>query len=210
MSNVTLWGAAYTGCGSVGLPKTGGGEAEFFDVSDTTASAADVASGKLFHAADGTLTTGTSSGGGGSSWELISSTTMTVSTTSTSAQSAGTVALGSAAATKDAVIWVHIRDTEGKRAGYFYGSDAIFVNANKANSSTTAFTGAGVTTIRCTTSATYAGYTGAYGVYGYSIARNGTLTVRKRYNSSYSLTVNSDYKVDVYKLVPPTGMVLFE
>ena len=39
---------------------------------------------------------------------------------------------------------------------------------------------------------------------------SGTLTVRKRYNSSYSLTVNSDYKVDVYKLVPPTGMVLFE
>lgn len=39
---------------------------------------------------------------------------------------------------------------------------------------------------------------------------DGTLTVRKRYNSSYSLTVNSDYKVDVYKLVPPTGMVLFE
>lgn len=207
--NITLMGASYSAVPAVTLPKTGGGTASFTDVSDTTAAAADVAQGKYFYTAAGVRTAGTASGGG-SSWELISSTTMTVSTTSTSAQTAGTVALGSAAATKDAVIWVHIRDTEGKRAGYFYGSDAIFVNANKANGSTTAFTGPGVTTIRCTSSGTYAGYTGAYGVYGYSIASNGTLTVRKRYNSSYSLTVNSDYKVDVYKLVPPSGMVLFE
>ena len=208
--NITIMGASYSAVPAVTLPKTGGGTASFTDVTDTTAAAADVASGKYFYTAAGVRTAGTSSGGGGSSWELIASTTMTVSTTSTSAQSAGTVALGPAAATKDAIIWVNIRDTEGKRAGYFYGSDAIFVNANKANGSTTAFTGPGVTTIRCTSSGTYAGYTGAYGVYGYSIASNGTLTVRKRYNSSYSLTVNSDYQVDVYKLVPPSGMVLFE
>ena len=205
---ITLMGATYSDVPAIVVP-SGVSTATFTDVTDTTAAASDVASGKYFYTADGARTAGTSSGGG-SSWELIASTTMTVSTTSTSAQSAGTVALGSAAATKDAIIWVHVRDTEGKRARYFYGSDAIFVNANKANGSTTAFTGPGVTTIRCTTSSTYAGYTGAYGVYGYSIASNGTLTVRKRYNSSYSLTVNSDYKVDVYKLVPPTGMVLFE
>lgn len=206
--DVYLMGATYPDVPAIVVP-SGVSTATFTDVTDTTAAAADVASGKYFYTASGVRTAGTSSGGG-SSWELISSTTMTVSTTSTSAQSAGTVALGSAASTADAIIWVHVRDTEGKRAGYFYGSDAIFVNANKANGSTTAFTGAGVTTIRCTTSGTYAGYTGAYGVYGYSIASNGTLTVRKRYNSSYSLTVNSDYKVDVYKLVPPSGMVLFE
>lgn len=206
--NITLMGASYSDVPAVTLPKTGGGMASFTDVTDTTAAAEDVASGKFFYNAAGVRAVGTSSGG--SSWELIASTTMTVSTTSTSAQSAGTVALGSAAATKDAVIWVHVRDTEGKRAGYFYGSDAIFVNANKANDSTTAFTGAGVTTIRCNSSGTYTGYTGAYGVYGYSIANNGTLTVRRRYNGTYSLTVNSDYQIDVYKLVPPTGMVLFE
>ena len=206
--DVYLMGATYPDVPAIVVP-SGVSTATFTDVTDTTAEAADVASGKYFYTASGVRTAGTSSGGG-SSWELISSTTMTVSTTSTSAQSAGTVALGSAASTADAIIWVHIRDTEGKRAGYFYGSDAIFVNANKKNGSTTAFTGAGVTTIRCTTSSTYAGYTGAYGVYGYSIASNGTLTVRKRYNSSYSLTVNSDYKVDVYKLVPPSGMVLFD
>lgn len=204
---VTLMGATYSDVPAIVVP-SGVSTATFTDVTDTTAAASDVASGKYFYTAAGVRTAGTSSGG--SSWELISSTTMTVSTTSTSAQSAGTVALGSAAATADAIIWVHIRDTEGKRAGYFYGSDAIFVNANKANGSTTAFTGAGVTTIRCNSGGTYTGYTGAYGVYGYSIANNGTLTVRRRYNGTYSLTVNSDYRIDVYKLVPPSGMVLFE
>ena len=144
------------------------------------------------------------------SWELITSQTLTgVSTTSTSAASAGTIALGSAAYTKDDIIWVHVRDTAGKRAGYFYGSDAIFVNANKANGSTSTFTAPGVTTIRYSTSSQFASYTGAYGVWGYSITSGGSLTVRKRYNSSYSLTVNGDYKVDVYKLTPPSGMTLF-
>lgn len=206
--DVYLMGATYPDVPAIVVP-SGVSTATFTDVTDTTAAAADVASGKYFYTASGVRTAGMSSGGG-SSWELISSTTMTVSTTSTSAQSAGTVALGSAAFTADAVIWVHVRDTEGKRAGYFYGSDAIFVNANKKNGSTTAFTGAGVTTIRCNSSGTYTGYTGAYGVYGYSIASNGTLTVRRRYNGTYSLTVDSVYRIDVYKLVPPTGMVLFE
>lgn len=42
------------------------------------------------------------------------------------------------------------------------------------------------------------------------VNEDGTLTVRRRYNGTYSLTVNSDYNVDVYKLVPPSGMDLFE
>lgn len=208
--NITLLGASYSGVPSVVLPKTGGGTASFVDVTDTTAAAADVASGKLFHAADGTLTTGTASGGGGSNWTLIKSETLTnVSTTSTSNATAGTITLDSSAFTKDDIIWVHVRDTAGKRAGYFYGSDAIFVNANKANGSTSTFSAPGVTTIRYSTSSQYAAYTGAYGVWGYSITSGGSLTIRKRYNSNYSLTVNGNYKVDVYKLTPPSGMVLF-
>ena len=94
--NITLLGASYSDCPAVTLPKTGGGTARFDDCSVVTATASDVASGKIFVASDGTVTTGTSSGGGSSSWTKIGSTTeLTVNTTSTSAASAGTVALGS-------------------------------------------------------------------------------------------------------------------
>ena len=48
----------------VELPKTGGGNALFTDVSPTTAVDADVASGKIYFKADGSQSTGTGSGGG--------------------------------------------------------------------------------------------------------------------------------------------------
>lgn len=63
--NITLLGASYSDVPAVTLPKTGGGTARFDDCSVVTASASDVASGKIFVASDGTITTGTSSGGGG-------------------------------------------------------------------------------------------------------------------------------------------------
>lgn len=64
--NITLLGASYSAVPAVLLPKTGGGTARFDDASVTTATASDVASGKVFVAANGTITTGTASGGGGS------------------------------------------------------------------------------------------------------------------------------------------------
>lgn len=65
--DVTLMGASYSDVPAVVLPKTGGGDATFTDVSDTTAAASDVASGKYFYTAAGVKTQGTASGGGGSS-----------------------------------------------------------------------------------------------------------------------------------------------
>lgn len=65
--NITLLGASYSAVPAVTLPKTGGGTATFTDVTDTTAAASDVASGKYFYTANGTRTAGTNSGGGGSS-----------------------------------------------------------------------------------------------------------------------------------------------
>lgn len=61
--NITLLGASYSDVPSVLLPKTGGGTASFTDVTDTTAAASDVASGKYFYTAAGVLTQGTASGG---------------------------------------------------------------------------------------------------------------------------------------------------
>lgn len=64
--NITIMGASYSAVPAVTLPKTGGGTAQFTDVTDTTAAAADVASGKYFYTAAGTRTQGTASGGGSS------------------------------------------------------------------------------------------------------------------------------------------------
>lgn len=203
--NITLLGASYSAVPAVTLPKTGGGIATFTDVTDTTATASDVASGKLFYTSGGVLTTGTSSGGGTSEWTHIANTEMTVSTTSTSAGSAGTLSCGSSIVTKDKIIYVRIRDKAGKRAGYFAGSDAYFMNYNKANGSTSAFAVPAVLCYRYTTSSQWAGTAGQYGVYGYSISNAGVLTVRRRYNSSYSLTIDGTYVVDVFTLDYPSG-----
>ena len=85
--NITLLGASYSAVPGVTLPKTGGGTATFYDVSDTTAAAADVATGKYFYTAAGVRTQGTNSGGGGGSGLTLLKTTSlgTLSTSSTSA-----------------------------------------------------------------------------------------------------------------------------
>ena len=67
MKNISFMGAVYSDVPAVILPDAGGGVARFDDASITTATASDVASGKIFLANDGTITTGTSSGGGGES-----------------------------------------------------------------------------------------------------------------------------------------------
>ena len=63
--NITIMGASYSDVPAVQLPKTGGGTARFDDASITTATASDVAQGKIFLASDGSITTGTGTGGGG-------------------------------------------------------------------------------------------------------------------------------------------------
>ena len=80
--NISLQGADYSAVPAVTLPKTGGGTATFTDVTDTTAAASDVASGKYFYTAAGVKTEGTASGGGGTPMHIgkIESTGATSST----------------------------------------------------------------------------------------------------------------------------------
>ena len=81
--NVSLWGATYSNVPALEVPKQGGGTASFTDVTDTTAAASDVASGKYFYTAAGVRTAGTNSGGGGSGMQIATA-TKTLGSASTS------------------------------------------------------------------------------------------------------------------------------
>lgn len=83
--NISLLGATYSAVPGVTLPVSGGGSATFYEISDTTASASDVATGKYFYTSAGVKTEGTNSGGGGSSKnvQVVQGTTRTTSSSLT-------------------------------------------------------------------------------------------------------------------------------
>ena len=211
--NITLLGASYSAVPAVVLPKTGGGTARFDDASITTATASDVLQGKLFLSADGTITEGTNSGGGSggdSAWTKVAETSYQVSTTSTSVSKVATWATGhSELWTTEKILYVRVRDTAGKRAGYFYGSDNFFTGSflGTANSD-------GVRIINYYNSSGAYGksvsssITG-YGVYADMVYDDGRIRIRSHYSGSSSLTINGTYKVEVYLLDPPTGAPIF-
>ena len=121
--NITLWGASYSDVPSVNLPKTGGGTASFTDVTDTTAAASDVATGKYFYTASGVRTQGTNSGGGGDSKnaQVVQGTTRTTSSTLTAIGAELTV---SKTGTYD-VYWSGVRTTTS--GSYTYGTQ-LYIN----------------------------------------------------------------------------------
>lgn len=80
--SIRLWGATYSNVPAIDLPKSTSGVATFTDVTDTTAAASDVASGKYFYTASGVRTAGTSSGGGGSGLQVATATKTTNSAAS--------------------------------------------------------------------------------------------------------------------------------
>lgn len=76
---VKIAGALFSDVPLIRVPDSNDTYHPFVDPSVTTAMASDVATGKVFIAADGTQTTGTASGGGGSSSWLPSSATLVAS-----------------------------------------------------------------------------------------------------------------------------------
>ena len=157
--------------------------------------------------------------GGASSWTKVAETSYQVSTTSTSTTVVDTWATGhSELWTSDKWVYVRVRDTAGKRSGYFYGTDTFFANyPSKNNPSATGagdFTGTIRNIYSVTTGGIYEwryGYTSiGYGIYADYFYDDGRVRISSRYNSSYSRTINGTYKVEVYLLDPPTGAPIFE
>lgn len=140
-------------------------------------------------------------------WTLLASQEYTVNTTSTSATSIDNIELNQSDIIDPEIpIWVHIRDKAGKRNGYFYGNDYVFVNAVRANNATDAFTATMNALTYVNSSGNYVTYTGSsYGVYARYLqhtASNHYIQIYRRYNSNYG-TINGTFKVDVYKLTKP-------
>lgn len=215
--NITLLGASYSNCPAVLLPKTGGGTARFDDATVTTATASDVASGKIFLASNGTITTGTASGGGGSDRLVLLQTTSlgSLSTSSTSATDTGkTISLASTTgwANYDLLlvdISVNTK-TNGRHTSTVSGvlltgtsnvttKNTYTVMSNKWNSK---LSSSGTASTRQSTT--------AYGVYinAASVSSNTlTLTVYDKYNSNSTGTLNGTYTARVYgiKLIDLIG-----
>ena len=215
--NITLMGASYSAVPAVTLPKTGGGTASFTDVTDTTAGASDVASGKYFYTASGVRTQGTNSGGGGSDRLVLLQTTSigTLSTSSTTAADTGkTVSLTSTTNWDDYdLLLVDISvntTTNGRHTSTVSGvlltgtsnvatKNTYTVMGNKWNSK---LSSSGTASTRQSTSA-YGVYINAASVSSSTL----TMTVYYRYNSNSTGTLNGTYTARVYgiKLIDLIG-----
>ena len=130
--NITLMGASYSAVPAVTLPKTGGGTASFTDVTDTTAAASDVASGKYFYTSAGVRTAGTNSGGGGSSMnvQVAQSTSRASSSTYTNV-----ISLTCNTAGKYDIYWDCFRSSTGGTSG-----SQLYINGAAQGTANTAFT----------------------------------------------------------------------
>lgn len=202
--NITLLGASYSDVPAVTLPKTGGGTARFDDASVTTAVASDVASGKIFLASNGTITTGTASGGGGSGFTLLKTTSLgTLSTSSTSAADTGKSLSVTGYNDYDMLLVdvsvdseVNNRHTSTVSMILLTGTSSVgtkntyTVVSNKWNSRLSS-TGTGSTRQSTT----------AYGIYANSASvSNSTMTIPLyyRYNNNSTGTLNGTYTARVY------------
>lgn len=130
--NITLLGASYSNVPAVQLPKTGGGTATFTDVTDTTAAAADVATGKYFYTAAGVRTTGTNSGGGGSTKNIQAYQGMDYARASS--YTATDVTLTCAKTGYYNVSWMGFRNTTSGTSG-----SALYINGSIEGSNHTSF-----------------------------------------------------------------------
>lgn len=188
-------------------------------VTTTNLTAENIVSGVTVKVGDSTdddcvaSVTGTAETGGGGP-TLLSSKTVELSCTSTSWTKLKTLDVGTDVF-YDGVVYVKIRDTGGRRSGYFYGSDSIIFNIRYINNNASTVTTAAISNCvgwyasnnnlivtRNTDTVTVQEY---YGLRAVQANADGQLEIFGRYRSSYSKTIDGTYKVDVYLLPYPGG-----
>lgn len=201
-----LQGAYYSNVPAVTLPKQGGGSATFTDVTDTTAAASDVASGKYFYTAAGVRTAGTNSGGGGGGLTLLATYAFgSFSGSSTSATDTGKSMTLTGYNDYDVLVvdtsvntLTNGRHTSTVGMVYLTGTSNVTtkntyaVGSNKWNSK---LSSSGTGSTRQSSS--------AYGIYPYAATVSGstmTITFYYRYNSNNTGTINGAYTTRVYGL----------
>ena len=200
--NITLLGASYSAVPAVTLPQTGGGTARFDDCTVVTASASDVASGKIFVASNGTITTGTASGGG-SGLTLLGTTTLgTISTSSTSAADTGKTVTATSATSYDLLIVITSCTKTNSRHWATIGLIELYNSSNATTPSSASIStnkynykvgSSGTVQSRCGTT--------AYGIYPNSCTisnNNATIAMYQRYNNTSTGTINGTYTTKVY------------
>lgn len=138
-------------------------------------------------------------------------TTLTVATTDTAATAFTTLKTTlSDLYTKDKLVYIKIRDTEGPRQGYFFGDDTWFANYRAASNLTSTMSIGSHLCYRNESDGTWGVYSGGYGVYPYSINSVGSIVIRTRYHDTYSLTINSTYKLEAFLVSWPFGIIPWE
>ena len=215
--NISLLGASYSDCPAVLLPKTGGGTARFDDCTVVTATASDVASGKIFVSSNGTITTGTASGGGGSDRLVLLQTTAigALSTSSTTAADTGkTISLASTTNWDDYDLLIVDISVDTKTNGRHTStvSNVILTGTSNVTTKNTYTVASNKWNSKLSSSGTASTRqsTSAYGVYinAASVSSNTlTLTVYYRYNNNSTGTLNGTYTARVYgiKLIDLIG-----
>ena len=118
--NISLLNATYSDVPQVQLPISGGGTATFTEITDTTAAAGDVASGKYFYTSAGVKTQGTASGGGGS-W-TVKQTTWTPGNSTTVSHTFSSLS----GTPKAAVLRCTAQLTRSSSNTYYYIADIIW------------------------------------------------------------------------------------
>lgn len=149
------------------------------------------------------------SGGGGTSWTLLNSIDVQYSTVSSTASSVTSLVI-SESYDPTKILWISVRDTQGKRAGYYYGSDCIYL-ANTPNNSPTSqyclIRSVG-TSNGFWQSASNAAYAGIYPVNPRLSNNNGmTIPIQGKYNTTYATgTIDSTYRISAYYVDYPSEL----